>query len=155
MESIYSCPLTHSWPLFDRDQRFDLGQDFSCSDTQTLDLPGDEDFLARQGIGLWDCDLSDNSLTWSAGVYDLFGFPKGSLVDRAASVALYSEHSRAAMERLRAYAIKHKRGFTLDVEIAPADGGTRRMRLCAAPVCVEGRAVRLHGFKRDITADRL
>lgn len=156
MESLHSCPLIHSWPLFERNQRFDLGQDFKCSDAQMFDVAGNEDLLARQGIGVWDCDLSDNSLTWSAGVYDLFGLPKGSFVHRAASVALYSEHSRAAMERLRAYAIKHKRGFTLDVEIAPANGGSRKnVRLCAAPICVDGHAVRLHGYKRDITADRL
>ena len=51
------------------------------------------------------------------------------------------------MERLRAHAIKHQRGFTLDVEINPATGGRRWMRLIGAPVCEGGRAVRLHGLK--------
>lgn len=154
MEHTYSYPLTHSWPLFERDQRFDLGQDFRC-DLQKPDIAGAEDILAQRGIGVWDCDLSDNSLTWSIGVYDLFGLPRDSVVSRGAAVALYLEHSRAAMERLRAYAIKHKRGFTLDVDIAPATGGSRTLRLCAAPVCLDGRPARLHGYKRDITADRL
>jgi hypothetical protein len=51
------------------------------------------------------------------------------------------------MERLRAHAIKHRRGFTLDAEIRPAVGGTRWMRLIAAPACIGDEAVRLHGLK--------
>jgi hypothetical protein len=56
-------------------------------------------------------------------------------VTRDETVALYCEGSRAAMEKLRAYAIKHRRGFTLDVEIKPAQAPQRWMRLIAAPVC--------------------
>ena len=33
------------------------------------------------------------------------------------------------------------------VEIQPAIGGRRWMRLIAAPVCIENRSVRLHGLK--------
>jgi hypothetical protein len=51
------------------------------------------------------------------------------------------------MERLRSYAIKHKRGFTLDAEIRPAVGGRRWMRLIAAPIYVRDRPARLHGLK--------
>ena len=51
------------------------------------------------------------------------------------------------MERLRADAIRYKRGFTLDAEIQPATGERRWMRLIAAPVCEGDRAVRLHGLK--------
>jgi len=51
------------------------------------------------------------------------------------------------MERLRAHAIKHRRGFTLDVEINAVTDGRRWMRLIGAPVCEGDRAVRLHGLK--------
>jgi hypothetical protein len=51
------------------------------------------------------------------------------------------------MERLRAYAIRHRRGFTLDAELQPAAGGRRWMRLIAAPACEGDRVVRLHGLK--------
>jgi PAS domain-containing protein len=54
------------------------------------------------------------------------------------------------MERLRAYAIKHRRGFTLEAEIRP-DRGTRRwIRLLGAPICDDGRVIRLHGLKQII-----
>ncbi|HWW56800.1 MAG TPA: hypothetical protein VN047_07910 [Sphingopyxis sp.] len=50
-------------------------------------------------------------------------------------------------EKLRAYAIRHRRGFTLDAEIRPVHAAPRWMRLIAAPVCIEDRAVRLQGLK--------
>ncbi|GAA0296732.1 hypothetical protein GCM10009087_03130 [Sphingomonas oligophenolica] len=151
--SMNPYPLAHSWPLFERDQRFDLGRVFDWDDAPASDLAIDAAALAAQGIGVWDCDLSDGSLTWSAAVYDLFGLPQGRRVPRVIPVSLYAEPSRAAMERLRAYAIKHRRGFTLDVEILPANGGHRWLRLAAAPLCVDRKPVRLRGFKRDVSHD--
>lgn len=145
-------PLTHSWPLFERDHRFDLGGDFRWTG-EAVDQALDERLLANQALGAWDCDLADNRLTWSPGVYDLFGLPRGASVSRDEALSLYAERSRAALDRLRAHAIRHRRGFTLDVELRPADGGHRWMRIVAAPVCAAYQAVRLQGFKRDVTCE--
>jgi PAS domain-containing protein len=138
--------LHHSWPIFEQARHFDLGSILSSAVTDIVQ-PEQVGALGVHHAGLWECDLRDNSLTWSGGVFDIFGLPRGSHVTRHEALAFYSEGSRAALERLRAYAIKHKRGFTLDVEIAPATGGRRWMRLIGAPVCEGGRAVRLHGLK--------
>lgn len=146
--------LTHSWPLFERGLRFDLGRlhDGARMDL-TAALPIDAPVAARSAIGLWECDLQDDRLTWSEQVYDLFGLDNGASISRAETVALYREESRAAMERLRAHAIRHRRGFTLDAEIATVGGERRWMRLIAAPICEGGRVVRLHGFKQDVSRD--
>ena len=109
---------------------------------------------ARHAIGRWECDLKDTRLTWSDEVYDLFGLPRGVDLARAETVKHYCEGSRVAMERLRAYAIKHRRGFTLDAEIRRTDGTRRWMRLIAAPVCVDNKVVRLVGLKRAIVPRR-
>ncbi len=103
--------------------------------------------LGVHHAGCWDCDLADNSLTWSGGVFDIFGLPRDAKLSRDAAVAFYCEESRVKMERLRAYAIKHRRGFTLDAGIEAATGERRWMRLIAAPVCTNGRPVRLRGLK--------
>jgi PAS domain-containing protein len=146
-------PLHHSWPLTERERRFALGQ---ILDWPPL-APGGFDLalfsreeLAARGIGLWQCELAGNALTWSATVYDIFGLPHDARLHRDEAAALYAESSRAAMERLRAYAIKHRRGFTLDAEIRPASGPARWMRLTAAPVCEGNRVVRLQGVKQFI-----
>lgn len=139
--------LHHSWPLIDCAQRFDLGLVSDVGETGVTGLA-----LARPGIGQWACDLRDDALTWSGEVFDLFGVPRGTFLSRAETVRFYREASRAAMERLRAHAIKHRRGFTLDAEIIPGHGSPRWMRLTAAPICQDGRVVRLHGLKQDVTA---
>lgn len=153
MKPIEPLSLHHSWPLFELEQRFDLGRIVGCTlagmTASTLPSLIDRE-LARVGIGLWECDLSDDSLAWSAGVYDIFGLPRDACFRRDDTVALYTEDSRVQMERLRAYAIKHRRGFTLDAEIRPAQGRPRRMRLIAAPVCENDRVVRLQGLKQSI-----
>ncbi|MBH1998852.1 MAG: diguanylate cyclase, partial [Sphingomonadaceae bacterium] len=66
------------------------------------------------------------------------------------TASLYAPDSREAMERLRAYAIRHKRGFTLDVDIHQADGmGQCAMRLIAAPLLnAEQDVIGLHGVKQ-------
>lgn len=133
-------PLHHSWPLCDLARRFDLGQDHG-------NWP---DTFARTP-GSWTCNLADNSLIWSPMVYQLFGFPEDCRPTRADSLALYDEASRAAMERLRSHAIKHRRGFTLDIKVAPIGGGLRWLRLMAAADGTDKSVTRLRGYKRDVT----
>ncbi|WP_454882887.1 PAS domain S-box protein [Sphingomonas oryzagri] len=144
MKPFAGLPLTHSWPLFECEQQFELGATFDA------DVVTEWRDLAK--IGRWECDLRDNRLTWSSAVYLLFGLPEDASLARSETLPLYAEQSRVMMERLRAYAIRHRRGFTLDAELRPADGGTRWMRLIAAPIVRDGRVISLHGIKRDITS---
>lgn len=153
MEAGQPLQLSHSWPLFEQGQRFDLGMILPGAAPEGPSLAGwTQDGRAPAS---WGCDLADNALTWSTGVYELFGLPRGAPLARGETVALYAEHSRASMERLRAYAIKHRRGFTLDAEIRPIGGGRRWMRLIAAPVCERGIVVRLNGLKQDVSHEYL
>jgi hypothetical protein len=142
-------PLFHSWPLADRAGRSQLGRLIDLAMPGVVELPEDGR-LAGLGIGWWECALADDRLSWTDGVYDMFGFARGSMVDRRDAVQRYVSESRVAMERLRAHAIEHKRGFTLDVEIEPTSGERRWMRLIAAPICIGDRVVRLRGLKQLI-----
>lgn len=142
-------PLQHSWPLTEQARHFDLGHVLNCAVVDIL-RPAETGALGLHHAGCWECDLADNSLSWSGGVYDLFGLPRGVHVTREEAVGFYCEESRAAMERLRAYAIRHRRGFTLDVAIRPAVGGLRYMRLITAPICDGDKVVRLQGLKLNI-----
>ncbi len=147
MNPIEPRPLHGGWPLFEPPRHFELG---CILDNPDADLA---DFAVRQALGhkcsgWWECDLKDDSLTWTAGVYEIFGLPQGSAVARSEAVALYCEDSRSAMERLRSWSVRHGRGFVLDARIRPASGGPERwMRLIGAPVREAGRCVRLHGLK--------
>lgn len=147
MRATEPLQLHHSWPLCEQPRYFELGCILNCAVIDAI-VPAEVGHLGIHHAGCWECDLTDNSLIWSGGVYDIFGLPRGEHVSREEAVALYCEESRATMERLRTYAIEHRRGFTLDAEIIPAVGGGRRwMRLIAAPVCEGELVVRLHGLK--------
>lgn len=105
----------------------------------------------RSGWGYWACDLHDHDrLTWSDGVYDLFGLPVGVQLDRERTVARYAAHSRSTLQRIRAFALGHGCGFVLDAEIAPQTAGLRWIRVLALPEFEDGQLVRLHGLKRAL-----
>jgi len=150
--SISPLPLTHSWPLYEAALRLPLGNLIAAVD-DIEPPPTVPDPFIEMGIGIWQCDLKDNALHWTAPVYELFGLPEDEPLDRALAVSLYLEDSRRAMEELRAYAIRHRRGFTLDAQLRRPDGDVRWMRLSALPV-IEGRkVVRLCGTKQDVTGE--
>jgi two-component system, LuxR family, sensor kinase FixL len=108
--------------------------------------------LAR--IGVWECDLATEALTWTDGVYDLFELPRGARIDRAATLDLYEEESRREMEALRARAIEEGGSFSLDVRVRTAKGNDRWIRLTADVERENGRSVRIFGTKQDVTAER-
>jgi PAS domain-containing protein len=139
----------HCWPVEANGQhRFALGRIIDCS-AAVLRAYANEQLATNPGVGLWECELDGDELTWSNEIYDMFGLPRDVTVTRAEALTYYSHHSREVMERLRAEAIKHKRSFVLDAEIWPRHGSRRCwMRVVAAPVCEHGEVVRLQGFKQ-------
>lgn len=141
--------LNHSWPLFERGLRFDLG----CLHAPDFDYAeADDEWLAARGIGRWHCDLSTMRLTWSTGVYHLFDWQWDQTLERSAILPIYQSQSLSAVERLRSYAIRHRRGFTIDADLRLSD--TRRwVRVIGAPVCEDKRVVALQGWKIDVTAE--
>ncbi len=148
-------PLFHSWPVFDAAARLGLRRlQAICKhdDAMPTAVSGSDDPLDSAGIGVWRCDLADETLHWTPAVYDLFGFPADAPPDRRLTLSCYTERSRVAMEQLRSHTIRHCRGFTLDVLIRRPDRETRWMRLSALPVLAGGKVVRLTGTKQDVTA---
>lgn len=131
--------LTHSWSLVQASERLDERRLFDALRPVPMRM-------LRGSIGRWHCDLASERLTWSDAMYDAFGFPRRSVVTRAEALARYAERSRDAVEQLRAHAIRHRRGFTIDVEISADGTTTRRGRVIAAPVFApDGRAIAIEG----------
>lgn len=106
------------------------------------------------GIGAWECRLADTRLSWTDGIYDLFGLPRGSAIHRPSIVDLYHDDSRAEMERLRGRLIASGQGFSMDARIRTVAGAERWMRLSASVAHEHGRPVRIHGAKQDITGEK-
>lgn len=101
----------------------------------------------------WECDLSDNALRWSDGVYDLFGLERGIPVTREEILKMYLPESHAELARLRAEAIATCGSFTFEARIRRADGELRWMRVTADVVAEDGVARLLYGTKLDVTEE--
>ena len=108
--------------------------------------------LAR--IGAWECELETERLTWTQGVYDIFGYPMDNPLRRASIVDLYVDESRRNMELARAEVIRSGRAVTLDAEIRTWRGERRWMRLLINTDGGSGPRARIFGSKQDITSDR-
>ena len=109
---------------------------------------------AMARIGVWECDIATEALSWTDGVYDLFDLPRGAPVTRAMTKALYDGESCREMERLRNRAIAERGGFSLDIRITTAKGAPRWIRLTALVECEGGVPARIFGLKQDVTAEK-
>lgn len=105
-------------------------------------------------IGAWECHLAKETLTWTDGVYDLFGLRRGSEIQRSSILDLYEERSRREMNQLRSSAIGSGQGFALDCRIIAATGEKRWMRLVVGVGYQHGRPYRIFGSKQDVTAEK-
>ena len=105
-------------------------------------------------IGAWECELATERLSWTQGVYDIFGYPASNPLRRADIVDLYIDESRRNMELARAEVIRSGSPVTLDTEIRTWRGERRWMRLSINAVREGGRPVRIFGSKQDVTSDR-
>ena len=104
---------------------------------------------------MWQCDLSDNKLFWTNGVYDIFEISRTTPVTRELTLGFYKPESRVAMEAARAQAIANCTDFSINVEIVTATGKERWMRLTGAVESRNGVAHRIFGMKQDITEEKL
>lgn len=105
-------------------------------------------------IGAWECRLAGDVLSWTDGVYDIFGLRRGARIHRPDMLDLYEERSRLEMNRLRSQAIATGRPFSLDCRIRSADGRKRWMRLIVGVESSHGRPARIFGSKQDVTAEK-
>lgn len=141
--------LNHSWPLFERGRRFDLGF-LNAPDAAPVEV--DDAWLAAHGFGRWSCDLDSDTLRWTTGVFPMFDWQPDRSPERPGILQRYRPESLSAVERLRSYAIRHRRGFTIDAEIH-RPGGSGWIRIIGAPQCRGGRVIALHGLKMDVSAE--
>jgi PAS domain-containing protein len=116
-----------------------------------------EDIAAERPAPLahgWQCALADEALTWSNGVFELFGIPAGTRIDRREALAMYADTSRATLERVRAQVIAQCGSFTLEAQIFRADGAERWVRITADVARgAGGQPALLYGTKQDISDD--
>ncbi|HEX5509670.1 MAG TPA: sensor domain-containing diguanylate cyclase [Pseudolabrys sp.] len=109
---------------------------------------------AAARLGMWECDLTTETLQWSGGTYDMFDIPRDVPLLRNQTLTCYPPESLRALETIRSRAIAQRRDFNLDAEIVTPKGKHRWIRITAVVDCVGDRPIRLFGFKQDITEEK-
>ena len=109
---------------------------------------------AAARLGVWECDLTTETLNWSDGTYDLFDLPRGTPLVRRQALKCYPEESLKALESVRSRAIREKRGFSLDAAIVTPKGNRRWIRIHATVDCAGDKPTRIFGIKQDITEEK-
>ncbi|WP_245459367.1 MULTISPECIES: GGDEF domain-containing protein [unclassified Rhizobium] len=104
-------------------------------------------------IGVWECSLPDERLSWTDMVYELFDLQPGTPLVRDDIVALYSPDAAKELTRLRNAAIEQRGSFSLDAEIITRKGNRRWIRVTATVECEGDIPVRIFGLKQDVTAE--
>jgi diguanylate cyclase (GGDEF)-like protein len=109
---------------------------------------------AAARLGMWECDLTTETLEWSGGTYDMFDIARDSPLVRKQTLPCYPAESLKALEAVRSRAIAERDGFNLDAEIVTARGNRRWIRITATVECAGDRPTRLFGIKQDITEEK-
>lgn len=105
-------------------------------------------------IGVWECALPSETLSWTDMVYNLFELPVGCDLKRQSILSMYVEPSREELTRIRSRAIAERGGFSLDAEIVTALGNRRWIRITATVECENDVPIRIFGMKQDITSEK-
>lgn len=139
----------------ERPTPFNMNEGVASPSEQFNHLQGlfEKSFKAAR-VGIWECSLPDETLTWTDTVFDFFDLPPQTPLRRADIVALYTPESREKLRAARSAAIEDGDGFTLDAEIITAKGNSRWIRITAIVERSEERSIRIFGMKQDITAEK-
>ncbi|PST61666.1 GGDEF domain-containing protein [Rhizobium sp. SEMIA4064] len=113
----------------------------------------DRSFKAAQ-IGVWECSLPDQTLSWTNTVYEFFDLVPQTPLARDEIVKLYTPETRKRLNEVRERAIRTGEGFTLDAQIVTAKGNSRWIRITACVEFTNGTAARIFGVKQDVTAEK-
>ncbi|NKJ38479.1 diguanylate cyclase (GGDEF)-like protein [Rhizobium sp. SG570] len=113
----------------------------------------DRSFKAAR-IGVWECSLPDQTLSWTDTVYEFFDLVPQAPLARDEIVKLYTPETRKLLNEARDRAIRTGEGFTLDAQIVTAKGNNRWIRITACVEFANGTAARIFGVKQDITAEK-
>ena len=110
------------------------------------------------GIGVWEWDLASGELTWDARMYELYGVTRkpgdGLALQQIWRLRIHAE-DRGRIDRLLRAQLEDTQPYNTEFRIESAGGALRHIQTAAlVERDVGGRALRVVGIDRDITAER-
>lgn len=81
--------------------------------------------LDRSNIGYWEWDFGDDTLTWSLGLFGVFGVPEQSRPTYANWLELIHLEDRAMTNRVHLKAAATGEGYIMSYRVKDGSGGLR------------------------------
>jgi diguanylate cyclase (GGDEF)-like protein/PAS domain S-box-containing protein len=108
------------------------------------------------GIGIWDWDMTDDTLHWNRRMFELYGMPPDTPnVTYANWAALLHPEDAEATQAVFSDALYEDRHFDLEFRIIWPDGSIRYLRSAGSITRdAEGKASRFIGVDWDVTESR-
>ena len=109
--------------------------------------------LAAVGIGIWDWDITHNSLTWDERFYELYGTPPEAFEqDYEAWASRVHPEDRPAAEAAVQHALHNQSVYDIEFRVMHPDGTIRYMKADGLVQRDEqGEPIRMIGTNYDIT----
>ena len=109
-------------------------------------------------IGSWEWDIARNVLSWSEGLFDIFGVGPENLKKDAYEAFIGCIHidDRQEVDSTIRKALSDKRPFSFEFRIVRLDGDLRHIHTRGQVICNEaGTPVKMFGTGQDITERKL
>ena len=113
--------------------------------------------LATQsgGIGVWDCDMVADQLTWDPRMFQLYGLPAASSMDYTRWISLLHAQDRDRVAQALQDAVAGIRPYDVEFRVVWPDGSVHHLRGAAVVSCnPQGQALRANGVNWDVTEIR-
>ena len=108
------------------------------------------------GLGIWDWDIPSDALHWDDRMFELYGISRDTSLKGMElwQKSIHPDDFLAAMEASKA-AVRGEREFDTEFRVVHPDGTVRSLQANAIVIRgADGKALRMIGINRDITAQR-
>jgi PAS domain S-box-containing protein len=106
-------------------------------------------------IGSWEVDLQTMQLTWTPGVYQIYGFPMNQVPDLQSINKLYSSKNRKILNQIFAQSIQKNAKYEFELPFSNVQGKLVWSKAIGKPIVENGQVTKLQGFLQDITERKL
>lgn len=106
---------------------------------------------AMAKIGAWEFDPATGQGSWSEETARIHELDPTLVPSRDLGLTFYQGEDRQRIEAAVTAAVECATPYDLELQMVTARGNTRWVRTMGAPVCVEGRVVKVRGAIQDVT----
>ena len=108
--------------------------------------------LAR--VGGWEFDIANNRLTWSDGMFSIYGLTPGREPSADIALSHFPVEARHQFQRKLEHALRTREPFELELPFVDAQGRHRIVRKTCEVEVEDDKVVRAFGILQDVTEQK-